>query len=280
MSGPRAALGLPESDGGVPFVLLGAPQADGLIPVVAGLLHGRDGLRDVEGVALPKTDADAAFQSATEHAGLGVVPMHVALGFCLRAVSSGVVPPAWQTIWSGLTEGVRNTAQLTDPLRGLATSLEQAVLEQPSALLHPEGPAVYGLDADLVEDIVPQLLDTVAGKDFEDGMGQKDRIAALVTMAADQSLDADARATWSLALDVLAYRAKAAGDEGLSATSRHTSLAITGGYYGSEVPFVRVWVERALAMMVESARTMMGPGPVGPRIASVRAALDGSTGEA
>jgi hypothetical protein len=234
----------------------------------------------VEGVALPVADAEAAFENATTHAGLGVVPIHVVLGFCLRAVDSGVVPPAWQTIWAGLAEGVRNTAQLTDPLRGLASTLDQAVLEQPSALLHPEGPAIYGLDADLVEDMVPQLLDTVSGKDFEDGLGATDRIAALVTMAADQSLDTDARSTWSLALDILAYRAKAAGDEGLSASARHTSLAITGGYYGSEVPFVRVWVERALAMMVESARTMMGPGPVGPRIASVRTALDGSTGEA
>lgn len=279
-AGPRAALGLPESDGGVPFVLLGAPGPDGLVPVVAGLLHGQNGLRDVDGLALPAAAADEVFTNALSQAGLGAAPIHVALGFGLRAIDGRPVPAAWQTLWSSLTDGLRNTAQLTDPMRGLASTVAQAVLEQPSALLHPEGPAMYGLDPELVEDVVPQLLDTVAGKDFEDDLSPPQRIAALVSMAADESLNAETRRTWALALDILAWRAHAAGDTGLSDTARHTSLAIAGGYYGSEVPFVRVWVERALATLVESARAMVGPGPVGPRIASAQAALDRTTGEA
>jgi len=276
VSGPRGALGLPEPDGAVPFVLLGAPGADGMVSVVAGLLHGGTGLRDVDGVSLPPFEADKVFDNALSHAGLGKVPVHVVLGFGLRAVDGGAVPPAWQALWSGLSEGVRNTAQLTDPLRGLASTLDQAVLDAPSAILHPEGPAMYGLDPELVEDIVPQLLDTVAGKDFGDDLTPKARIAALISHTADESLDARARKAWSLALDILAMRAHQAGDASLANTARHTSLAITGGYYGSEVPFVRVWVERALATLVESARAMSGPGPVGPRIAAARAALDES----
>jgi len=119
----------------------------------------------------------------------------------------------------------------------------------------------------------------VSGKDFGDGLSPADRVPALIALAADQSLDAATRRAWSLALDVLAWRARAAGDVSLSTTARHTSLAIQAGYYGSEVPFVRVWVERALATLVESARAMMGPGPVGPRIADARASLGDSAGE-
>ena len=95
-----------------------------------------------------------------------------------------------------------------------------------------------------------------------------------ITQAADDALDKPARQAWSLALDALALRAKLAGDVALAKSARHTSLAIMGGFYGSEVPFVRVWVERGLRLMVESARAMQGPGPVGPRIAAARAALE------
>jgi hypothetical protein len=278
MSGPRAGLGFPENDAAVPFVIQGAPGDDGLVPVVAGLIHGSDGLRDVDGVMLPPADATATFDRALEHSGLGAVPVHVALGFALKAVDAAPVPAAWEAVWSGLSEGTRNTAQLTDPLRGLVDTLTQAGLEAPSALLHPEGPALYGLSAEVAEDVVPLLLDTVAGRDFNDGLTPRARIAALITQAADDSLNADTRTAWGLALDILAYRAHAGGDAGLSASCRHTALAMRAGYYGSEVPFVRVWVERSLRTLVESARALSGPGPVGPRIAAARAAT--SAGDA
>ena len=228
---------------------------------------------------LPESDAHVTFERALSSAGLGEVPVHVVLGFALRALDGKPVPAAWEALWSGLAVGIRNTAQLTDPMRGMSSTLEQKVLEQPSALLHPEGPAMYGLDSELVEDIVPQLLDTVSGRDFGDGLSPAERVPALIALAADQSLDAPTRRAWSLALDALAWRARAAGDVSLSSTARHTSLAMQAGYFGSEVPFVRVWVERALATLVESARAMMGPGPVGPRIAEATAALRDPAGE-
>ena len=274
MSGPQAALGLPEPDGAVPFVLTGAPGADGLVPVIAGLLDGHTGLRDLDGVALPPAEAAEAFERSLQHAGLGRAPVHVALAFGLRALEGHDAPEAWVQVWSGLADGVRNTAQLTDVLRGLPSALDQSALEAASALFHPEGPAMYGLRPELVEDVVPQLLDTIAGTDFGDGLTPQARIAALISHTADESLDAKARRTWTLALDILAVRASAAGDTALATSARHTALAIAGGYYGSEVPFVRIWVERALRTLVESARAMQGPGPVGPRIAAARAALE------
>jgi hypothetical protein len=208
------------------------------------------------------------------------VATHAALGFALRAIAGRPVPAVWQTAWSGLSEGLRNTAQLTNLLKSLPTALEQAGLEAPSALLHPEGPALYGITADLAEDLVPQLLDAVAGRDTGDGLDPRTRIAALITQAADESLTAEARTAWAFALDSLAFRAQVAGDEALAQSARHTSLAISSGYYGSEVPFVRIWVERALQTLVDSARAMAGPGPVGPRIAAARAAVEGPPGEA
>jgi hypothetical protein len=172
-----------------------------------------------------------------------------------------------------LSDGVRNTAQITNPLRGLDTTLQQDELAVATALLHPEGPAMFGLPAEIVQDIVPQVLDTVAGQDFGDDMTPAARLAALITQAADDALDKTTRAAWSLALDTLALRAQLAEDTALAKSARHTSLAIIGGFYGSEVPFVRVWVERGLRLMVESARAMSGPGPVGPRIAAAKASI-------
>ena len=274
MSGPRAALGLPEPDGAVPFVLVGGPGLDGHTPLAAGLLVGGQGLRDVDGGNLPADLAQERFDSVLQHPGIGLVPIHLVLGICLTAIDGADAPAAWAAVWSSVSDGVRNTAQITDPLRGLGSTLQQEALSEPSALLHPEGPAMFGLPPDIVEDIVPQLLDTIAGVDFEDGLTPDKRIAALITQAADEALDKSARAAWSLALDTLALRARLAGDAALSKSARHTSLAITGGFYGSEVPFVRVWVERGLRLMVESARAMSGPGPVGPRIAAAKAALE------
>jgi len=274
VSGPRAALGLPEPDGAVPFVLIGAPGLDGHTPLAAGMLSGGQGLRDVDGGNLPADEAQARFDAVLGHPGIGAVPIHLVLGLCLRAIEGADAPAAWAAVWASLSDGVRNTAQITDPLRGLDTTLKQDELAVPSALLHPEGPAMFGVPAAIVEDIVPQLLDTVAGVDFDDGMTAPQRIAAFITQAADDALDKPARQAWSLALDALALRAKLAGDVALAKSARHTSLAIMGGFYGSEVPFVRVWVERGLRLMVESARAMQGPGPVGPRIAAARAALE------
>ncbi len=280
MTGPLAALGLPEPDSAVPFVLLGAPQPDGAVAVVAGLMHGSEGLREVEGVALPPDEATGVFNRALEHGGLGKVPVHVLLGFALRAIGGQTVPAVWQAAWASLPEGLRNTAQLTDLLKRLPSVLKQEELEAPSALFHPEGPALFGITADLAEDLVPQLLDAVAGTDTGDGLDPRSRIAALITQAADESLTTDSRTAWSFALDTLAFRAQAAGDAALARSARHTSLAISSGYYGSEVPFVRIWVERALQTLVDSARAVAGPGPVGPRIAAARAALDQDPGEA
>ncbi|HCH61944.1 MAG TPA: hypothetical protein DFR83_04005 [Deltaproteobacteria bacterium] len=243
------------------------------------MIHGVDGLRGVEGVQLPLDEASKVFARALEHSGLGEVPVHIALGFALRAIGSRPVPASWEAAWSSLSEGIRNTAQLTNPLQALPEVFEQAALDEPSALLHPEGPAMFGLSADLAEDLVPQLLDAVSGSDHQE-MEPRALIAALITQAADESLTSSTRTAWSLALDVLAYRAHHAGDAGLARSARHTSLAIRSGYYGSEVPFVRIWLERALRTLVESARAVSGPGPVGPRIAAARAALDVEPGEA
>ena len=261
-------------------MLVGAPGTDGMQSVVAGIIHGADGLRDVEGVELPASEASSVFARAREHSGLGEVPVHVALGFALRGVGGRAVPTPWQVVWSSLSEGLRNTAQLTNPMAGLPTAVEQTALDEASALLHPEGPALYGLSAELAEDLVPQLLDAVSGQGDDGGMDPRSRIAALITQAADESLTPSVRTAWALALDILAYRANAGGDAALARSARHTSLALTGGFYGSEVPFVRIWVERALRTLVESARAVAGPGPVGPRIAAARAALDAEPGEA
>jgi len=274
VSGPRGALGLPEPDGAVPFVLVGAPGLDGQAPLAAGLMVGGKGLRDVDGGTLPLNDAQSHFDAVLGHPGIKAVPIHLVLGLGLRALDSSDAPQAWAAVWSSLSEGVRNTAQITDPLRGLPSQLKQDELAVPSALLHPEGPAMLGVAAPIVEDIVPQLLDTVAGVDFEDGMTAPQRIAAFITQAADDVLDKPTRSAWSLALDALALNAKLHGDVALAKSARHTSLAISGGYFGSEVPFVRVWVERGLRLMVESARAMSGPGPVGPRIAAAKEALE------
>lgn len=278
MTTPRTLVGLPEADGSLPFVALGVADSAGMVPLVAGLMG--EGLSDVDGLAAPSADAVARFEAASKAPGLGELPAHTVLSLVLRALDGAAAPAPWAVLWQGLDAGLRNTAQLTDPLRGLPSQYVADVLAQPSALLDPEGPALFGLSRALVEDVVPELLDVVTGQLDTAPLSPSEHIAAVITQVADQALDSGARTRWSLSLDALALRAHAAGDSALATAARHTSLAMTGGAYGSEVPFVRVWTERALRSMVEAAQAMAGPGPVGPRIAAARASVGDVEGEA
>jgi hypothetical protein len=259
-----ALLGSGEADGAVPFVVA-APEHDGQVVVVAGLLVGGAGMREVEGNRVPLAAARAVLENSRGQHGLAEVPLHVALYFGDRALREGAAPPPgpWTAMWEQVPEGVRSTARLTSPLRRLDTELVPAFLHRCAALVEPDGLVVFGLGREQLAEVVPRVVDTLQS---EAGRAEREQsIADAVRALSRSALDDGARQRWSFALDVLSVIFEE-GDAQRAA--RHTSLALREGVPGDEVPFVRIWVERALASTVELALQLGGPRSLRDRLAA------------
>ncbi len=268
--GPRAAFGLPEPDGGVPFCVVGARLDDGGVPLAAGRMVGGQGLLDVDGGEGPAEVVAHMFADMVARADLRELPVHEAWALLLRATAGVGAPEMVAAVWGSLPEGLRNTAQLSDPTRSMPQQPSAEALAQSAPLIAVDSEVVFGLAPHIVQEALPAILERIQQS------AERADIGAVVHETADRALGRSERVAWSLALDVLAVVAMRDGDQPLCTAARHTALAIAGGAYGSELPFVRMWTERALATMAEAARAMAGPGPVGPRIAAARAG--GSSG--
>jgi hypothetical protein len=259
-----ALLGPGEADGAVPFVIA-APEQDGEVVVVAGLLVGGAGMREVEGNRVPVAAARAVLENSRGQHGLEEVPLHVALYFGDRALREGGTagPAPWTAMWEQVPEGVRSTARLTSPLRRLDKELVPAFLHRCKALVDPEGLVVFGLERDQLAEVVPRVVDTLRS---DAGRPEREQaIAAAVGSLSRSALDAAARQRWGFALDVLSVIFEE-GDAQRAA--RHTALAMRAELPGDEVPFVRIWVERALASTVELALQLGGPRSLRERLAA------------
>ncbi len=259
-----ALLGPAEPDGAVPFVVAG-PAVDDSCVVVAGLLVGGSGLREAEGARVAPADAQGLLDRSAGQHGLARVPLHVALHFGDRALREGghATPALLAALWETVPEGVRTTAALTSPLRRLDKSLVPAFLAQCGPLIEDGGLLVFGVSQDALADVVPGLVDTLRGEADRDQ--RQAAIADAVAALSVASLDGPARARWGLALDVLSA-AYPAGEAQRAA--RHTALALRDGLPGDRVPFVRIWVERALRSTVELALQLGGPRSLRERLAA------------
>lgn len=259
-----ALLGPPEPDGAVPFVVAGLP-VDGQVTVAAGLMVGGQGLRDVDGSVVDVAAAEQIFLRSAGHHGLAAVPLHVALAFGDRVLrEGGARPPApWTALWATVPDGTRATATMTDPLRRLDQTLVASFLARTEPWVEPDGHVIFGLTQSRLSEVIPPLLDALQ-QDTTD----VDRQRAVVDAVADlsrQALDDDARAAWILGMDVLSV-IHDSGDAHRSA--RHTALAMREGMTGDQIPFVRIWVERALRSTMELALQLRGPRPLAERLAA------------
>jgi hypothetical protein len=254
MKAPIALVGLPEADGAVPMVLV---AGNGPCSLLAGSLVGGAGIREVEILELEGAAAQAILDRTVGQHGLLPMPLTTALHYLLPEVDPET--PGWVSFLERVEAGALQTARLVDPLARQEKEPPSGV-PAPGPLLDPSFGVVFGLSADQVEAFLVPLIEAVQH-------GDRAGLTQIIAQAADDALDGPARARWALALDVLTVRGLSARDFSLARAAHEYRLSIAAGRAGSELPFVRVWVERALQSMAELTLSSVGPGPLAPRIA-------------
>ena len=248
-----ALLGLPEDDGATPFVLA-SPTADGrAFAVVAGTLHA-GGVTGADGGEMSAERIAVVVQGLREQGDLVDVPAHGLAHFLLHATD---VPEVAATIGQ-LPSGVRNAAQVLDPLQGEATQPDPARLGDGGALLvEGRSAVVFGLPpaaAGPALDAVMQAMGAAGGD-----AGRRAALTGVIDATADAALGAgEQRARWAFALDLLTWRARELGESQLADQARQTAIALRAGARGRDVAFTRGWTERQLAALSGSALRRAG----------------------
>jgi len=263
-----ACMGLPEPDGGLPFVLLAIREEKAAL-VLGTAGSGQQG--SIEHLVTDPTNGREILDTAQHHHQLRSLPFHVALHFVEKSFG-GVKPPGWEELLATLEEGSLNAARLLDPLRGLPQQLDPSVRIE--CILEEEGGIAFGIEENVVETVFEDLMGVVNSSIIQRDEGRRRRLAQIINQASDHALDPDTRARWQLTLQAVAWMGQEQGQEALWQACWHTSLALADGRKGSEIPFVRVWVERQLAMTVHTAMSMMGPGSLAERIALAKKDLE------
>lgn len=254
-----AYFGLPEADGGVPFVLLN-PSAPEQAVLLLGTMGWPASAGTVEHTVTEWSHAAQLVHTAQHHHNLIPVPFHIGMHFVQKSLVDDV-PNGWAELWEPLDEGERNTIQLVDPLRSFPTVIDpttriESILDQDRGIL-------FGVAEHVVETVFEDVVTVLESPILQKQEDRRARLLKLIAQAADLALDEETRRRWLSALQVTAWMTREQQWTDLSDACWHTALAMQDGRPGSQIPFVRIWVERQLAHTVETAMTMFGPGGPG-----------------
>lgn len=248
---PVGLLGLPQGDGYFPFIVVSHNRSGAY--VAAGVAGSGQGFQDADHAHVGRSKARQITENARQDHNLVEVPIHVAIHYCERAFDEGggARPEGWSRMLSSIADGTKNTARLVDPLARQTDALDVNQLNNVDALLEGTHRVVFNLEERIsgpAVDAVMEALDSQISIDDDD---KKRRVAAEVIRAVDEAFEGHARATWTLALDVVAAVADVAEWTEVRDAARHTSLALQAGRKGSDIPFFRIWTERQLAAVSE-----------------------------
>lgn len=243
---PVALLGLPQEDGSVPFVVAVPGPGDSL--VVAGAVHA-DGLLGAQGGEASAEYVQQVIENVRADGVLVDVPVHGVLHFLMHAVDTIEVA----ALVERLPVGVRNAAQVLDPLKGEATAPDAQALAGDTVLL-AEGPmsVAFALPQPISQAAIEPVLSALGAAGG--AAARRAALGAVVAETADAALNIGrTRAHWMFALDTLTWRARVCDQPALADAARQTSLAMSMGADGRDVPFIFVWTERQLAYFAETA---------------------------
>ncbi len=248
---PVGLIGLPQGDGYFPFILL-AHNRDGAC-VCAGVAGSGQGFQDSDQAYVGRSKARDIADNARRDHNLVEVPFHVALHFTERAFAEGGgrQPEGWSRMISAVSEGTRNAARMLDPLQRQEQELDSDALHNFQALADGEHRVVFNLEERVSGPRIDAILTALTSSVEVDEASRKKRIADEVAHAANEVMEGHARQTWTLAMDVVACIAEIAGWDAERKLARHTSLALSAGRPGADIPFFRVWIERQFAAVTE-----------------------------
>ena len=248
---PVGLLGLPQGDGYFPYILL-AYNREGAC-VCAGVAGSGQGFQDSDHAHVGRSKAREIVENARRDHNLVEVPFHVALHFAERAFEEGGgrQPPGWGHMLSSVSEGTRNAARMLDPLQKQETDLDSAALHEFEAIADGKHRVVFNLEERVSGPRVDAVLTALTSTVEVDEDSRKKRISEEVVGAANEVMEGHARQTWTLAMDVIACIAEIAGWEAERKVARHTSIALSSGRPGADIPFFRMWIERQIAAVSE-----------------------------
>ena len=248
---PISLLGLPQGDGYFPFIL-SVHSRDGAI-VMAGVAGSGQGFQDSDQAYVGRSKAREIIDNARRDHNLVEVPFHVALHLTERAFAEGGgrQPEGWRSMLAAVPEGTRNAARMLDPLQRQEQELDSAVLHEFESLADGAHRVVFNLEERISGPRIDAVLAAMTSSIEVDEDSRKKRIADEVASAANEVMDGHARQTWTLAMDVVACISEVAGWDAERRLARHTSLALSAGRPGADIPFFRVWIERQFAAVTE-----------------------------
>ena len=254
--GPVGLLGLPQGDGYFPFILV-VHSREGAY-VSAGVAGSGQGFQDSDQAQVGRSQAREIVENARKDHNLVEVPFHVALHFTERAFieGGGRKPEGWGRLLSFVSEGTKNAARMLNPLQKQETDLDSSVLHDFEALSEGEHRVVFNLEERISGPRVDAVLKALTSAVEVDEDSRKKRIADECALAANEVMEGHARQTWTLAMDVIACISEVAGWEAERKIARHTSLALSSGRPGADIPFFRMWIERQIAAVSEMILSM------------------------
>jgi len=258
MSVPVALVGLPQADGYIPFVFVAF--GDGGAAVCAGTFGGYQGAREDQCMETSRSEARRILKQGASQHGLYQVPFHEGLHFALRAFSDGLrAPEGWEEFQTWVDPATWRAAKVLDPMAGWPDVLDDDALHQATAILDPEGKGlVFGLPETVAEGAMEEIFKALSSPLELDDDTRRERIASAVGAAADLAVDGPGQATWTFALQVAAWWFRHLDDGEAEQAAWHAGLALRDGRRGRDIPFIRVWTERQLAVVAETARSMAG----------------------
>jgi hypothetical protein len=257
---PVGLLGLPQSDGYFPFILVASGRQGAC--VCAGVAGAGQGYQDADHAHVGRGKARDIIADARRDHALIEVSFHTALHLAERAFAEGGRghPHGWGHMLESVPEATQSSARLLDPLQRQTEGLDRAAMAEVDPLIEGPSRIMFGLDEEAsgpaVEECVQALSSPVMTRDAD----RRARIAGIVKAATTQALAGAARRTWILAMDVTAVLAATKEDEPLRKAARQTSLALSAGLDGGEIPFFQIWVERQLAAVTEMVMSIRSEG--------------------
>ena len=152
---------------------------------------------------------------------------------------------------ASVSEGTRNAARMLNPLQKQEAEFDSSVLHSFEALADGEHRVVFNLEERISGPHVDAVLTALTSTVEVDEESRKQRIADECALAANKVMEGPARQNWTLAMDVIACISEVAGWEAERKLARHTSLALSSGRPGADIPFFRMWIERQIAAVSE-----------------------------
>lgn len=237
-----AFLGYPEPDAGIPFAIL-IEISSGFLTIIGILNRGTEGFVDLESTIV----ADQSLEQLKAHfetEGLQEVSFSHAFWLLERVKVQETPFPEYEIV--ALEERKAKSPSFWtgdyDPIRAMKVSY----------LMNPKHGAFFALPESILQDGIKGLV--VAFRNEK--AVQQQIIEAVVDSCSEMALEGGLRESWSLALDALSCRYHALAENEAVQVAQDNRRAMDLGALGSQVPFVRNWVNQQLLNAMAVAQLM------------------------